>query len=109
MYWALRATLSLCFQLLPNQWNKSTKKSSMLSFDIPLNDRAPLFAVLYTLWLGQPLVNVDEIYFLTRVIVEFLLPMLTAVLSIPKTTQFSHDTPASEINLALLSNKATKL
>ena len=35
--------------------------------------------------------------FVWRVIIEFLLPMLTAVLSTPTATQFSQDTPASEI------------
>ena len=51
--------------------------------------------------------NVAEFYFLTRVINEFLLPMLTAVLSTPTATQFSQDTLASEIIFSILPNKAS--
>ena len=68
---------------------------------------APLFAMLCTMWHGQRLVNVDEFCFLTRVITEFLLPMVTAVLSTPTATQFSQDTPVSEIILSILPNKAS--
>ena len=63
-------------------------------------------AMLCAMWHGQPLVNDDGFCFLTRVIIKFLFLMLTAVLSTPMTTQFSQDTPASEITLSIWPNKA---
>ena len=79
----------------------------MSKFDIPPKVGAPLFAMLCTMWHGQPLVNDDGFCFLTRVIIKFLFPMLTAVLSTPTATHFSQDTPASEIILSIWPNKAS--
>ena len=106
-HWELGATLTLRFELLSNQWNKSTKKFSMSKFDIPPKVWAPLFVMLCTMWHEQPLENDDELLFLSRVIIEFLLPMLTAVLSTPTAIQFSQDTTAFEIILSILPNKAS--
>ena len=58
-HWELGSTLTLRFELLSNQWNKSTKKSTMSKFDILPKVGAPFFAMLCKMWHGQPLVNVD--------------------------------------------------
>ena len=88
--WKLEVTFLL--ELLSNQWNRSTRKSSKSKHYTSENRSAALFAVLLIMWQAQPFINIFLFFANPRVIMEFFFPTFTAVLSSPATTQFSQST-----------------
>ena len=85
--WKFEVTFLL--ELLLNQWNRSTRKSSTSKSDTSENRSTGLFAVLEIMWQGQPFINIFLFFANTRVVTEFFFPIFTAVLSSPTAAQFS--------------------
>ena len=74
-------------ELLSNQWNRSTRKSSTSKRDTSENRSAALFAVLWIMRQGQPFINIFLFFANARVMMEFF--FLTFTNQFSQSTLFS--------------------